>query len=273
MVISMKICKVEECGNKNHSHGYCNKHRIQFKRHGKITDEKIEPLLGEIWADIPEHDNYKISNYGRVLSKSRNKLLVINEMNTNKEYRLSVKLGEKSCIRIPTTIAKAFIPNTNNDTQIVFLDGDNHNVQLGNIQWKGLFRRHGFIEALKKDTTITGTALLDYINGNPSKLNVIIDNNYVSLKRSAFYQVSKSQGYSYNFDICMVDDAVQEGLVKGLSALQRGMLNDISNFIGWLATIIRNTAKNIMYIERRYYSENVTNSNGDEFSLITSGVI
>jgi len=256
-----------------HSRDCCNRHSIQLRRHGKITDKKIELLLGEIWANIPDYNDYAISNYGRVLSKRRNKLLVINEMSTKKEYRLSVKLGKKMCIRIPTTIAKAFIPNTNNDTQIVFLDGDDKNVQLGNIQWKGALRRAAFIELLKKDTTITGIAIMDYINGNSEKLNTIIESHYTELKKAAFYQVSKSQGYSYCFDHSMVEDALQSGLLKGLLALKRGMLNDINNFIGWLAAIIRNVAKDIMSIERSYVSENVESNNSDDFSLITTGFI
>ena len=266
MVISMKKCKIETCNEKLHSHGCCNKHRIQIKRHGKITDVKIEPFIGEIWADIPEHENYKISNYGRVLNKTRNTLLKTN----NGKNGTQVKLGEKSSIRIAVTIAKAFIPNTHNDTRIVFLDGDKENIQLGNIQWKAKFRSSEFMDNLKKDKSILGVALFDYcVNGSPEKLNSIICENYVDLRKTAFWQISKSQGYSFNFDNAMIDDALQEGL----SALKRGMLLDISNFIGWLATIIRNTAKNIMAIERRFISENVKSANGDEFSLITTGIV
>ena len=91
----MKLCKVDGCDDKMHSRDCCNRHSIQLRRHGKITDKKIELLLGEIWANIPDYNDYAISNYGRVLSKRRNKLLVINEMSTKKEYRLSVKLGKK----------------------------------------------------------------------------------------------------------------------------------------------------------------------------------
>lgn len=264
----MKTCKVDQCVGNTTAHGYCNKHSLQIKRNGKITDVKIDYMLGEIWANIPDHDNYKISNYGRVLNKSRNKLLVINEKATNEEYILSVKLGRRYCARIPTTIAKAFIPNPYHDTQIVFLDSDNRNVQLGNIQWKGLFRRDKFIKDLKTNRSDVNNALLGYIHGDSSLLNKIIYNNYSNFKKTAFCQIRKSQGYSNNFDNNMVEDAVQEGLSRALSAIQRGMINNTDNFIAWISVIIRNSAKNIMVVERKTVSENMNNSDGEGFSII-----
>jgi hypothetical protein len=36
----MKGCKVEGCANKHNSHGYCGKHVLQIKRHGKIIPDK-----------------------------------------------------------------------------------------------------------------------------------------------------------------------------------------------------------------------------------------
>lgn len=273
MVISMKICKVKDCSSKNHSHGYCNKHRLQVKRSGAIHANKIDHIVGEIWAKIPEHDNYAISNYGRVVNKRNMHLLVNQKRKTKKEYYEQVKLGAGVCVKIHTTIAKAFIHNKNNDTQVVFLDGDKTNIQLGNIQWKSLYRQKAFFELLRNDNSEIGLALSDYIAGNSTKLNSIISREYRSFKATSFFALSKASGYKTNFDRCLIDDSVNEGLCKGLAALKRGMLNDIANFIGWLSTIIRNTAKNIMYIERKFVSENQTNSNGDEFSLIDTGIV
>lgn len=262
----MNKCSIKECNFKHHAKGYCNQHYLQIKRNGLVNKQKpIQMLFGEMFKTIPSYPDYKISNYGRVVNTLTLKLLKNQPRTVKGQYFEQVKLNTKHLIKIHTTIAKTFIPNTQNDTCIIFLDGDSTNIQLGNIQWRSLYKKQSFIKALQEDHGIISTAISNWLNNKPRILNDLIKQNYANFKYTC--------GYILDYNPALIDDTVQEGLIRALISLKKGALTNIENFFGWIAAIIRNVAKNTVNFERRYISENQTNANGESFSLIDTGMV
>lgn len=94
----MKICSVERCGNKHYAKGYCQKHYMQFKRHGEIIDNKpksdvidcidhaelvlynkqneevARAIIDLEYVDVVKDYQWHLSAYGYVISKKAGKL-------------------------------------------------------------------------------------------------------------------------------------------------------------------------------------------------------
>lgn len=266
----MKTCTQPDCDEQHKSKGYCNRHAIQIRRHGHITDAvTIYNLPGEIWRNIDGEKHYKISNYARVISSARSpERLLTPYFNKN---TVLIRLGEKQpSKRLHIELAKAFIFNAQNDTRVTFIDNDKTNIQLGNLQWNSLYKRETainmLIESLSGENHLIANTVLNFMDGNPKLLNDYFIAQYKYFKNIAFWQINKNTGY---FEaIRLVDDAVQSGFLNVISALKKGMFYKPENFDGWIATVIRNAAKNTCFVDYKTVSINDVNRNGEEYSLI-----
>ena len=105
-----------------------------------------------------------------------------------------------------------------------------------------------------------------YINSGNFKINAWIDKKYNYFKAVAYNRIVRSHG---NYTSELVNDCVQDGIIKGLAALKKGSLKDMSNLTGWFSQIIRNTFINDIVYNDRYLSEyTYDNNNGEELSII-----
>lgn len=90
----------------------------------------------EIWKDIEGYDGaYQISNFGRVYSNKRNKVL---KPSKGEKGYLTVWLSNKgkgNHIKIHRLVAAAFIPNPDNLPQINHKDEDKTNNHVGNLEY------------------------------------------------------------------------------------------------------------------------------------------
>lgn len=88
-----------------------------------------------VWKDIKGYEElYKISNYGKVFSKIKNRILSPYKVNGYLQIDLYRNAKRKHC-RIHRLVAEAFIPNPNNHPIINHKDEDKINNHTSNLEW------------------------------------------------------------------------------------------------------------------------------------------
>lgn len=89
----------------------------------------------EVWKVIPNYPNYKISNYGRVLSLNYNKTgkVKLKKFGKRGDY-LSVYLLGKT-ISVHRIVAKVFCSKKNGHECVNHLDGNKKNNFYKNLEW------------------------------------------------------------------------------------------------------------------------------------------
>ena len=139
-------------------------HRLTYKPF-EMLDFSFEHLIGnkskeyfdvesdfkEIFVDIQEHENYAISNKGRIWSKKRDKFLTPS-INSS-DYKKVVLNGKN--LYVHRLVAQAFCPNPNNLEEVNHIDGNKWNNNYTNLEWvdKSENAKHAFKIGLR---TISG---------------------------------------------------------------------------------------------------------------------
>lgn len=96
----------------------------------------------EIWRDIDGFDGYQVSNLGNVRSLNYNgtgnvQLLKPSLSGPNREYKsISMQVADKVIRRnVHRLVARAFIPNPNDLSEINHIDEDGTNNKVNNLEW------------------------------------------------------------------------------------------------------------------------------------------
>lgn len=117
--------------------------------------------MKEIWKDIPNFENYKISNTGRIIAKARySKWRNKNSYTYNKEKELKLTydkdgylktalrddLGKRHYFRVHRLVCITFLKNPNNYPVVNHKDGVKSNNHLNNLEWCSISQntQHGF---------------------------------------------------------------------------------------------------------------------------------
>lgn len=139
-------------------------HRLTYKPF-EVSDFSFEHLTGneskeyfdvecefeEVFRDIPEHENYAISNKGRVWSKKRDKFLTLSVNSSN--YKKVVLDGKNHYVH--RLVAKVFCSNPDELEEVNHIDGNKWNNNYTNLEWvsKSDNAKHAFDLGLR---TISG---------------------------------------------------------------------------------------------------------------------
>jgi len=84
-----EVCKLSNCNEKHNSHGYCNRHSIQFKNHGKILERTVFDK-NEL---IDCGDYYEIVLYSRKNQETAKALICKDDYNKVKDYKWFLSSG------------------------------------------------------------------------------------------------------------------------------------------------------------------------------------
>ncbi len=98
--------------------------------------------MEEVYVDIKGFDGYKISNFGRVLSKKRKKETILKPFmagnSGKKKGYLRVRLHDGVSFKdfsIHRLVAEAFVPNHDNKLFVNHIDGNKLNTCADNLEW------------------------------------------------------------------------------------------------------------------------------------------
>lgn len=96
----------------------------------------LTEISNEEWKDIEKYEEYyQISNYGRVKSKRRNRLLTIRKDGSGYSMVCLCNGITQKNYKIHKLVANAFIPNPNNYKEINHIDEDKSNNKASNLEW------------------------------------------------------------------------------------------------------------------------------------------
>ena len=98
----------------------------------------IEDLPGENWKNIEGFSGfYQVSNYGRIKSFKKNKI-IIRKLQQTKQGYLKINLcenGKAKIFLIHVLVARAFISNPENKPEVNHKDGVKNNNCVENLEW------------------------------------------------------------------------------------------------------------------------------------------
>ena len=89
--------------------------------------------MNEIWANIKNHDDYQVSNLGRICSYKNNKKEIINGYIQNTGY-LTVSLENKK-YSVHRLVAETFIHKIKGKNIVNHIDGNKLNNKVENLEW------------------------------------------------------------------------------------------------------------------------------------------
>lgn len=270
--MTKKICKIKNCNSLVRSHGYCNKHDIQMRRHGKITDKEIKKIDGEIWKGITNFKYYEVSNKGRIKSTRCNgeKILkpVICRKGVNPKKRIG--LGSGNVFNVHTIVANTFLENKFNDKRVVFKSQDTLECSTDNIEWYGMYWHDKAIDMLKYENTKVSNQIVSYMKGNHNAIDDILVFQSKNLLKFSKYLMSC---YNIKHKNIYLEDIVQDSLIKAVNGIKRGALRDTSQIKSWFIRILKNELINEIKkdINFKLLSETQKSGiSGDDFSLFDS---
>ncbi|MDJ0572096.1 MAG: NUMOD4 domain-containing protein [Pleurocapsa sp. MO_192.B19] len=88
----------------------------------------------EYWKDIEGFPNYQVSNHGRVKSKKTSKILKLYQTRGYLRVSLYNDAGRK-CKLVHRLVAEAFIPNTQNKTDVNHINACKTDANVCNLEW------------------------------------------------------------------------------------------------------------------------------------------
>ncbi len=97
----------------------------------------IKTIKGEVWKSIDQYPKYLVSNYGRVYSFYRKKILKPTKVGKLKMYVEVILTKDKvrHHVRLNRLVAMVFLSNPENKPQVHHIDGNSLNNAAANLMW------------------------------------------------------------------------------------------------------------------------------------------
>lgn len=116
---------------------------LRFEDLPKVNSERwlsLEDLEGEVWKPVVGYENeYKVSNYGRIYSYSRNGLnknTILSIRTSGKYWRVGLrKNGKRSYFSVHRIVAAAFLKNPKNLPQIDHINCNRNDNRACNLRF------------------------------------------------------------------------------------------------------------------------------------------
>ena len=122
----------------------------EWKKENQDVIEIQLNINDEDWKEIEEFPNYMISRFGQIYSKRVNHILQpLNNIDGYICYAL-MKNKKRKNVNVNRLVAKAFIPNPENKTSVIHIDGDYTNNIWTNLKWGYRSDSDRFMTARKK---------------------------------------------------------------------------------------------------------------------------
>lgn len=88
----------------------------------------------EEWKKVSSNPNYMVSNTGKVRKINKN----VDHSTRDKNGYITTDLykgGKRTTARVHRLVAKEFVPNPENKSEVNHIDGDKHNNNASNLEW------------------------------------------------------------------------------------------------------------------------------------------
>lgn len=162
----------------------------------------------EIWKDIESYEGkYKVSNYGRIYSVSRNKLRVFDQSNRFGYLRVQLGAKEKKSL-VHRLVAKAFVDGYFDGAVVNHKDLDKTNNKASNLEWvtNSENSKHAFLRGRQKGSFKCKPYFIKYSNGEIKEFTSI---KHVAVflkvaKTTLYNKLKNNNGYIQNKDCYII---------------------------------------------------------------------
>ena len=109
---------------------------LDIKKRTYNKQEYVEffPIEGEEWRELEEFPNVKISNLGRIIKKGK-LLKLVKDKSGYIKVNITDKNHKGKNIGVHRLVAKAFIPNTENKSEVAHINTIRSDNRVENLRW------------------------------------------------------------------------------------------------------------------------------------------
>ena len=158
-------------------------------------NEFLKTRHTEIWKEIPDYPDYKVSNFGNIMSKKFGDWKKINPSPDTRGYNCVslTKNKKKSTILVHRLLAIAFIPNPDNLPTVDHIDQNRSNNDLSNLRWASRYTQN-------MNTCRTRT---DILETDPIERNKIIlkESRQRAIDSKKYYCEMCNKAYDGNYSL------------------------------------------------------------------------
>ena len=142
----------------------------------------------EKWLEINGYEDYKISNYGNVISLKFKKIKFLALVPTSTTKYFFVKLTKnhiEKTFAVHRLVAQTFIDNPLNKSEVNHIDGNKFNNKVENLEWvtKSENQLHAYRTHLKDHEKVKKASIANFkIASEFNKQKVLISKNDIQLR-------------------------------------------------------------------------------------------